>query len=446
MKKVLLVLTVLFTITCNIYSAPGWFTQNSGTSETLNDVFFINSLTGWAVGDTGIIIKTTNGGINWFRQYNPNDKELLAVRFLNENTGWAVGGQPNLNPVFCIDHMIILKTTNGGTNWTIQFYSSMGDIFYGLSVVNQNVVYVSSYGAENNSCMSSWGGIIKTSNGGTNWTGIPDLGIYVGFKSVHFINQYTGWAAGNDWSCTYSMSRIIKTTNAGENWSITYFDSSNYWSSPQEGKMMFIDELNGYIIDHCIKKTTNGGYNWFDTDSASTMGAKGFFFINKDTGWMVRSNPIKRTDNGSMNWSLQYTPITSWLYSIYFINELTGWTVGTNGTILKTITGGLTSVKQMSTLIPDKNALLQNYPNPFNPTSKIKMQIAKSSNVRLIVYDALGKELTTLIKEHLNPGTYEVEFDGSSYPSGVYFYKLQAVPDGRQAGDFAETKKMLLLK
>ena len=67
------------------------------------------------------------------------------------------------------------------------------------------------------------------------------------------------------------------------------------------------------------------------------------------------------------------------------------------------------------------------------------MQISKQSNFSLIVYDALGKEVTTLVNEQLNPGTYEVEFDGSNYSSGVYFYVLQA-------GDFIETRKMLLLK
>ena len=439
MKKILLVLIVLLSSTYNIYSAPGWFSQNSGTSETLNDVFFINSLTGWAVGDTGIIIKTTNGGINWFRQYNPNDKELLAVRFLNENTGWAVGGQTYLNPAFCLDHMIILKTTNGGTNWTIQLYSSNGDIIYGLSLINQNEVYVSYLGAVE-SCMSSRGGISKTSNGGTNWTHIPNLGFGFGFgyKSIHFINQYTGWAVGCAWSCTYSISRIIKTTNGGINWLTINQDSVNYWSS---GKIMFVDELNGYIIGNCIKKTTDGGYNWFNSDSASTMGAKGLFFINKDTGWTViaYNTGIKRTNNGGINWTSQNTSCTDFIYSVFFVNKNTGWIVGSNGTILKTTTGGLTSIKQTSTLTPDKNTLFQNYPNPFNPTSKIKMQIAESSNVSLIVYDALGKELTTLVNKHLNPGTYEVEFDGSNYTSGVYFYRLQA-------RDYFETRKMLLLK
>jgi len=244
---------------------------------------------------------------------------------------------------------------------------------------------------------------------------------------------------GCAWSCTHSERKIIKTINRGVDWSIILHDSSTQGFS----KMRFLDTLNGFLIDGCLNKTTDGGNNWINTDSASTRLSQDHFFINKDTGWTVTvigyNSYIKQTINGGVNWSLQYTPITSWLYSIYFINELTGWTVGANGTILKTNTGGLTFIKQISTLVPDKNALLQNYPNPFNPTSKIKMEISKSSAVRLIVYDALGKKLTTLVNEQLNPGTYEVEFNGIDYPSGVYFYQLKTE-------DFIETRKMLLLK
>ena len=70
---------------------------------------------------------------------------------------------------------------------------------------------------------------------------------------------------------------------------------------------------------------------------------------------------------------------------------------------------------------------------------KIKIQIAKLSAVKLIVFDVLGRELETLVNEPLNAGTYEVDFDGANYSSGVYYYKLSA-------DDYSETKKMVLIK
>jgi len=96
-------------------------------------------------------------------------------------------------------------------------------------------------------------------------------------------------------------------------------------------------------------------------------------------------------------------------------------------------------IKKLSNIVPEKYCLHQNYPNPFNPVSKIKMDIVKFSNVKLVVYDALGRKITILVNEQLRPGTYEVEFDAIEYPSGVYFYSLTT-------GDFINTKEMLLIK
>jgi len=105
-------------------------------------------------------------------------------------------------------------------------------------------------------------------------------------------------------------------------------------------------------------------------------------------------------------------------------------------------------IKRISETIPDKFILCQNYPNPFNPTTKIKFDIPPvgqrhAFDVRMIIYDVLGREVTVLVNQQLSPGTYEVEWSAvggaSNYPSGVYFYMLEA-------GDFVETRKMVLIK
>lgn len=90
--------------------------------------------------------------------------------------------------------------------------------------------------------------------------------------------------------------------------------------------------------------------------------------------------------------------------------------------------------------------LQQNYPNPFNPKTTIKYQIPELSFVIIKVFDVLGNEIVTLVDEENPTGSYEVEFDAMGLPSGIYFYRLQVVPTGRQAGSFVETKKMILLE
>ncbi|MGH2574562.1 MAG: T9SS type A sorting domain-containing protein, partial [Ignavibacteria bacterium] len=89
--------------------------------------------------------------------------------------------------------------------------------------------------------------------------------------------------------------------------------------------------------------------------------------------------------------------------------------------------------------IPERHYLYQNYPNPFNPNSKIKFQISKLGDVKLKVFDVLGREVAVLVNDRLKPGSYEIDWNASGYPSGVYLYKLSA-------GEYTETKKMILIK
>ncbi|MBK7632006.1 MAG: CotH kinase family protein [Ignavibacteriales bacterium] len=98
-----------------------------------------------------------------------------------------------------------------------------------------------------------------------------------------------------------------------------------------------------------------------------------------------------------------------------------------------------TKVEGEENLIPSEFTLFQNYPNPFNPSTKISWQSPVGSQQTLKIYNLLGSEVATLVDEYKTAGTYEVEFKATKYPSGVYFYRLQA-------GSFVETKKMLLLK
>jgi len=97
------------------------------------------------------------------------------------------------------------------------------------------------------------------------------------------------------------------------------------------------------------------------------------------------------------------------------------------------------AVGEEDKIIPDKFVLGQNYPNPFNPNTIIGYQLSVSSKVILKVYDILGNEITTLVNEEKPAGHYEVEFNSSILSSGIYFYQLNA-------GDFVQTKKLILLK
>jgi len=157
--------------------------------------------------------------------------------------------------------------------------------------------------------------------------------------------------------------------------------------------------------------------------------------LNNGIDWIVITESTP--SDGNYEWVVQ-APDTSWecIIKINYVDDSSIFDVS-DAPFFIVIT---TSVEDYSsTILPDKYDLNQNYPNPFNPSTKIKYQIPELSIVTLKVFDVLGNEITTLVKELKPTGFYEITWDAENLPSGVYFYQLKA-------GDFLSTKKMILMK
>ena len=113
--------------------------------------------------------------------------------------------------------------------------------------------------------------------------------------------------------------------------------------------------------------------------------------------------------------------------------------VGNDGLIFSYENKLLTSVNKYSEEVPMKYSLGQNYPNPFNPSTSIRFDIPKLSNVKITIFNSIGEEVEKLIDEKFSAGIYTIEFDASKYSSGVYYYKLTT-------SEYQETRKMILVK
>jgi len=157
-------------------------------------------------------------------------------------------------------------------------------------------------------------------------------------------------------------------------------------------------------------------------------------------------NVILRTTDGGENWISQTSGTSQYLRAVSFIDVYNGIIVCqseygfSESIILRTTDGGVSFVEENELgEIPTYYDLTQNYPNPFNPSTKIIYSVPKSSKVLIKVYDILGNEIETLVNEEKQTGTYEITWYADNLPSGVYFYQLKA-------GDFIETKKMVLLR
>jgi len=445
MKKIIIFIFFNFLISWKVFSQTGWVEINTGFNRIITDVYFINANTGWAVGDS-IIIKSTNGGLNWTRQdYNYLNirTTLNTVRFINENTGYAAGGHHSGFYDFYFQY--IFKTTNGGAVWNLLYHvqGSAGSVFTRIFPVSQNILYATHAGSVYNAAS---GGVTKSSDGGVNF---PSYFTKGESNALYALDSNTAWVSFYYWTDVPAWKGYIyKTTNGGVNWIEQYKDS--LYNSSKINSICFVNQNTGYAVGQIFSgnirffKTTNGGANW-DTLRYNNGRCKSLYFLNSNTGWaaghwLSDSASIAYTSNGGVNWSLQKKGVPYIVTNLNFANSLTGWaTLESSSSILRTTTGGFTFVNNISTEIPEKFYLSQNYPNPFNPSTNIRYQITNNSYVKIEVYDVAGKEIIELVNEKQSPGTYEVKFEAGDLPSGVYFYKLTA-------GDYSETKKMILLK
>jgi hypothetical protein len=239
---------------------------------------------------------------------------------------------------------------------------------------------------------------------------------------------------------------IVRSTNGGSNWSSPLRindDALNNgigqdmsWSFQTNGMLgaAWRDRRNGVPgslsqFDVYFAISTDGGLTFGNNIKVTNQispfnnnGVKGNDFL----GFAIANNKAHITwadfRNGGINWEIYY-----------------------NNTII-------TGIKKISTEVPVKFSLSQNYPNPFNPSTKIRFSVpatlsfGEGLGVRLIIYDALGREIETLVNDNLLPGIYEIEWDGSNYTSGIYYYHIVIQSDKLFTGDFSEVKKMTLIK
>ncbi|MGH7595302.1 MAG: YCF48-related protein, partial [bacterium] len=202
-----------------------WSAHTSGTTNVLYSVYFTDANTGWAAGEVGTILKTTNGGSTWSAQTSGTTDILRSLYFTDANTGWAVGGDGT-----------ILKTTNGGNTWAAQ---TSGTTSFLLSAYFTD--------ANTGWAVGDFGTILKTTNGGSTWSAqtsrtIEDL------YSVYFTDVNTGWAVGG-------FGTILKTTNGGSTWSAQTSGTTSFLLS-----VYFTDANTGWVVGELgtILKTTRG--------------------------------------------------------------------------------------------------------------------------------------------------------------------------------------------
>ncbi len=357
-------------------------------------------------GNDQYTYRSSNNGSNWQQIYN-----LSSLALASNGSYLYRGYQNGYN-----------YSTNYGANW----------LFAGLNLktlsllANGNYVFAGCSWPVPGSSTNR--GVWISTNYGANWsqTSLNNIDVYsLAVSGSHlFAGGYNSGVAGG----------VFVSTNNGQNWTNPLLVGGDQ-ALASNSSIVYAGGGNG------IYKSTDFGSNWTQVSNIQVnvliiygnyvfAGASSGFYVSNDSGasWILKNEGM-----GSM-----YT------ISICIHNEFIF--IGSSGQgVWRRPLSELTGINQISSEVPKYHTLEQNYPNPFNPVTKIKFNISSSPGggkhtVKLVVFDFLGRELSTLFERHLNPGGYEVDFDGSNYSSGTYFYRLTA--DNK----IIDAKKMVIVK
>lgn len=282
----------------------------------LNSVFFFNKDTGSVAGINNLIYRTTNGGINWtLPSSGISNHALNSIDFYDKLNGIAVGNYGNY-----------YITTNGGTNW-IRYIQRTGN-YRKIHFLDHDTGYVA--GVSSPDPQSPRGFILKTTNGGTNWTFL-NTGNAPPIHSACFLNQLTGWAAGEG-------GTIIHTQDAGNSWALqTTNVSSNLYDikALNNDSIIAVGDLGTIII------SSNRGNNWESITGVTSKNLRTLFVNSNGLAWAAGDSGIiiRSTDFGE-NWTeLPSTAINS-ISSVFFLDYLRGFFTSTGGIIRRTVDGG----------------------------------------------------------------------------------------------------------
>ncbi|MDR3610944.1 MAG: YCF48-related protein [Ignavibacteriaceae bacterium] len=397
-----------------------WIKNQSPTTKNLQKVVFIDSLTGWAIGDSGLIIHTSNGGMNWDIQNSNIDLDLLSVTFPNKNIGWALSWTDS--PPY---GTVILNTSDGGHSWKNEFYN-------GADVYLKSIYFVDSL----NGFIGGYSnGILYTTDGGNVWNQ-AEIDSFVGYPiyNIVFANKYYGFACGGS---TDIMGVIYKTTNGGKNW------SGKSVSADPIHSLVILDSLHIVGIGGDIEfgggivNSDNGGLSWNYKILNIAGTGLAISFRTLSEGWaLIKGGPFIVTYDKGFIWNNYSFPESPIIADIAFTDSLHGYAVGIGGTILK-YNIPLTSIDEKIELAA-AFSLNQNYPNPFNPSTTISFFIPKMSKIILKIYDILGQEVKSF-EHQMDAGEHNIKLTFNNLSSGIYIYTLTA-------GGYRASKKMIFKK
>jgi photosystem II stability/assembly factor-like uncharacterized protein len=281
------------------------------TMWDLYGVDMVSALEGWAVGESGTILHTSDGGRSWAPQQSSAGEGLWGVRFIDGSHGWAVGNGA-------------WYTTDGGLNW-LKGQGPQGSL-YAVDFVD----------VSNGWAVGNGGQLWKTTNGGKNWTWLDTTGTNENLLALDFVTRSRGWIVGID-------GTILRTTNGGSSWQKQPNGSAQYLAG-----VSFISATEGWAGGgNVVLHTTDGGQTWEEQDFPITSSINAIDFADPLHGWAVGEGEILATDDGGDTWEGE-VHVGDRLWAVEALSASSGFVVGWGPAVLTTVDGGTTWENQVN--------------------------------------------------------------------------------------------------
>ncbi len=407
MKTIILII-LLFALSGQISKAQ-WVEMSNGIGSIWVSSLAVSGNNIFAGTSPGSgIFKSTDNGLSW-NQTSLNNQDIRSIA-VNGNIIYA--GSLSGNGVY--------KSTDNGTSW---IQTSLNNITIRSLAVNGNYVYAGAYTPNF--------GVYRSTDNGTTWNQTSLNNQLIRALTVN--GNYVFAGSGSNPS-----TGVYRSTDNGSNWVLTSLHDY-IGALSVNGNIIFA----GLGNNHGVSLSTDNGETWYQT-SLSSGSVYSFAFSGNNVFAGTFSAGVYMSTNNGLTWAQRNEGLSTnntLVYDLCILNSYIFAGIGNAAPmgVYRRPLGELIGIHSISSEIPDKFTLLQNYPNPFNPATKIKFALPNSSFAKLVIYDALGRVVETLINEHLKAGTYEADWSAGKYSSGIYFYTLTS-------GTFSRTNKMLLLK
>ncbi|MBI4547485.1 MAG: SBBP repeat-containing protein [Ignavibacteriae bacterium] len=464
------------------YDGPGGGNEDAGALavDGCGSVYVTGSSYSGTFSDYATIKYAPNGDTLWVRRYNGpwNDYDFASALAVDGSGNVYVTGQSYGSGTY-IDYATIKYAPNGDTLW-VRRYNIPGnswDYASALAVDGSGNVYVT--GSSGIYPNLDYATIKYAANGDTLWVRTYDgpgnaqdranaLAVDAS-GNVHV----TGSSRADSFTVLqdYDYATIKYAPNGDTLWVRRYGPADESvaiaLAVDNSGNAYVTGSSGGSAtgVDYAtIKYAPNGDTLWvrrynrdhFDQASALALDDSGNVYVTGSSSFGCTRDcdyvyaTIKYSPNGDSLWVTSYDePGNDFAYALAVDGSGNVYVTGVSGVFGPFATSGdyatfkyvqiPVSVVKTNDYLPERFCLEQNHPNPFNPSTVISFQLPVSSFATLKVYNVLGQEVATLVNAEMKPGSHEVTWDATGLPSGVYFYRLQA-------GSFAETRKLVLLR